>query len=521
MMPEAFFERFELLTNTPAAIEAIRRLVLELALQGRLVPQDAEEGSAEEVLAEIAAHHPQRSAWREYEPIDPPLASIPSTWRWAPASSLCDLQTGKRMKGGAQQKGVISIGGEHLKPNGTVDYSVPRFVSREFYNDMQNGQIRLNDTLMVKDGATTGKTAFVDVLPSDGRAAVNEHVFILRWHEPINRRLAFFFIRALAEAHVATKSAGVIGGIRREAVLDLPFPLPPLAEQSRIVTKLDALMALCGRLEAQLQEREEKHSVLARASVVQFADAPTPANLDLIFNKSYDITPSDLRKSIFALAVKGDLVPFSTDVEDQIVGDHIDFQNGYAFKSEWFRPSGVRLCRNANVSHGVLDWRESAFVDEEVAREYDRFALSEGDIVLSLDRPLIKTGLKVARVRKTDLPCLLLQRVAKPVPKHEHLDLRYFLLWLNSSEFVDSIDPGRSNGVPHISTRQVQRLPFRLPCLADQLRIVAKVEQLIASVDALEKQLATSHAIGGRLLKAMVAEMTAPDEWVTPPTGAL
>jgi type I restriction enzyme S subunit len=168
----------------------------------------------------------------------------------------------------------------------------------------------------------------------------------------------------------------------------------------------------------------------------------------------------------------------------------------------------MRLCRNLNVSHGTLDWRESAFVDEKVAKEFERFALCECDIVLSLDRPLIATGLKVARVRQVDLPCLLLQRVAKPVPKHAQLDLSYFMLWLNSSEFVDSIDPGRSNGVPHISTRQVQRLPFVLPPLAEQRRIVAKVSELMALVDELETQLAASRAAAEKLLSALVAELT-------------
>ncbi len=246
-------------------------------------------------------------------------------------------------------------------------------------------------------------------------------------------------------------------------------------------------MALCDRLEAQQQEREEQASKLARASLARFADAPSPANLPFLFHSSFSIHPSDLRKSILTLAVQGKLVPFDPDGAEQTVGDHIEFQNGYAFKSEWFKPSGIPLCRNANVSHGVLDWRDPVFVDDKVAKEFERFALSEGDIVLSLDRPLITTGLKVARVTKADLPCLLLQRVAKPVPKHDQLDLSYFLLWLNSSEFVDSIDPGRSNGVPHISTRQVQRLSFVLPPLAEQRRIVAKVEQLLPGLASIKR----------------------------------
>ena len=68
-------------------------------------------------------------------------------------------------------------------------------------------------------------------------------------------------------------------------------------------------MALCDRLEAQQQERETRHAALARASLARFADAPTPANLNFIFHKSYDIAPADLRKSILTLAVQGKLVP--------------------------------------------------------------------------------------------------------------------------------------------------------------------------------------------------------------------
>lgn len=87
------------------------------------------------------------------------------------------------------------------------------------------------------------------------------------------------------------------------------IPLPPLAEQKRIVAKVDELMALCDRLEAQQKERATRHAALARASLARFADAPNPANLNFIFHKSFDIPPADLRKSILTLAVQGKLVP--------------------------------------------------------------------------------------------------------------------------------------------------------------------------------------------------------------------
>ena len=68
-------------------------------------------------------------------------------------------------------------------------------------------------------------------------------------------------------------------------------------------------MALCDRLEAQLQERETRHAALARASLARFAEAPTPANLNFLFHDSYTIEPADLRKTILTLAVQGKLVP--------------------------------------------------------------------------------------------------------------------------------------------------------------------------------------------------------------------
>ncbi len=97
--------------------------------------------------------------------------------------------------------------------------------------------------------------------------------------------------------------------VNGQALGRLEIPLPPLAEQKRIVAKVDELMALCDRLEAQQQERETRHAALARASLARFADAPTPANLNFLFHPSFSIQPADLRKSILTLAVQGKLVP--------------------------------------------------------------------------------------------------------------------------------------------------------------------------------------------------------------------
>jgi type I restriction enzyme S subunit len=95
---------------------------------------------------------------------------------------LQTFESGSRPKGGVgtSTSGVPSLGGEHLTNEGDFDFSGIKYVSEEFFEQMLRGHIQTDDILIVKDGATTGKTAFVsDNFPYQ-RAAINEHVFLLR-----------------------------------------------------------------------------------------------------------------------------------------------------------------------------------------------------------------------------------------------------------------------------------------------------------------------------------------------------
>ena len=512
MTLETFFKKFDTFADAPNAVAKMRELVLALAIQGKLVEQDATDESAEKLLARIRAQRQQDASEegsRAIKPL-PPISrdeipsELPSGWVWERLGNIGYTNIGLTYSPqDVGSDGVPVMRSSNIQ-NGRIDLSD---LVRVAVEPKQSVMVEVGDLLIcARNGsrALVGKTALIEQLTEPTAFGA----FMAIFRSDLNKYIYHFicsplFRRVIAEVNTTTINQITQGNLRSTLV-----PIPPLAEQKRIVAKVDELMALCDRLEAEQQERQQKHAALARASLARFAEAPTPANLNLLFHPSYTIPPTDLRKSILTLAVQGKLIPYSSAAGEQTVGDHIEFLNGYAFKSEWFKPSGTRLCRNANVSHGVLDWKESVFVDGEITKEFERFKLNEGDIVLSLDRPLIATGLKVARMRKSDLPCLLLQRVAKPVPKHDQLDLSYFLMWLNSPQFVDTIDPGRSNGVPHISTRQVQSLPFTLPPLAEQRRIVAKVDELMALVDALETQLATDRTSASHLLDAVVAELT-------------
>lgn len=220
-----------------------------------------------------------------------------------------------------------------------------------------------------------------------------------------------------------------------------------------------------------------------------------------------------LRDLFLRLAVQGQLVPVDDEdrallARETVVGDYLTMQNGYAFKSQWFVKDGIRLVRNANIGHGALHWSDVARISEELAEEYERFRMIEGDIVLTLDRPLITTGLKVARVTQDDLPSLLLQRVARPVIKKDAgLVPEFFYTWLQSPFFIGSIDPGKSNGVPHISTREVQKIAFAPPTKVTQRRIVSKVESLMSLCDTLESQRRSRESVRERASRSVLASL--------------
>jgi type I restriction enzyme S subunit len=107
------------------------------------------------------------------------LGPLPEDWKVVRLGEVAQFQTGQREKGGARtDQGIISVGGEHITEDGQINFmSSPKYVSREFFQNMATGKVNPGDILVVKDGARTGKSAFVRQVPPTGMA-VNEHVFI-------------------------------------------------------------------------------------------------------------------------------------------------------------------------------------------------------------------------------------------------------------------------------------------------------------------------------------------------------
>jgi type I restriction enzyme S subunit len=491
MTLETFFEKFDQLADAPDAVEKMRELVLELAIQGKLVAQASDDEPACKQLERIAAKKSKTGrvarvkagAGGSCAPEDTET-HVPDGWEKTSLAALVTVLNGR-----AYSKDELLTAGTPVLRVGNL------FTSKHwYYSDLELEPDKYCDK---GDLIFAWSASFGPFIWPGPKVIYHYHIWKLELHSEadLHKGYLYWFLQNKTQEIKRAGHGVSMLHMTKEKMEKLEVMLPPLAEQKRIVAKVDELMALCDRLEAQHQERETRHAALARASLARFADAPTPANL---------------RKAILTLAVDGSLVKASS--KETQFGDGVDLLGGYAFKSEWFtKSSGVRLVRNQNISHGELDWRETEYLPDDRAHEFKKWALRPGDLVLSLNRPFISTGLKLAWITKADCPCLLVQRIVCLRPDPERLLAKYLYLWCNAPHFYRDAHVVPSSGVPYIAPNRVAQMTMQLPPLAEQRRIVVKVEHLMALVDALETQLTSSRATAANLMEAVVAELTTQD----------
>lgn len=164
---------------------------------------------------------------------------------------LSSLESGGRPKGGASLdcNGIPSLGAEHLDSNGGFNFKSVKFVPEDYYNELKSGIIEKENILIVKDGATTGKVSFIsDDFPFE-KAAVNEHVFLVKIDKSkASPKFAFHYLRCPQGQRDIMKDfrGATVGGISRGFVDYVMFELPSLRDQlhiAHILSKAETLIA--------------------------------------------------------------------------------------------------------------------------------------------------------------------------------------------------------------------------------------------------------------------------------------
>lgn len=155
---------------------------------------------------------------------------------------------------------------------------------------------------------------------------------------------------------------------------------------------------------------------------------------------------------------------------------HIDLLGGFAFKSVNYSTdeSDIKLLRGDNIEPGSLRWRGVKRWPRDESTSLEKYYLEEHDFVIAMDRTWISAGLKVAEVKKSDLPCLLVQRVSRirALPTLEQSLLKQYFSGHRFEHYVKSVQT--ETAVPHISAAQIKEFSFLLPPLVEQ-RKIAKI----------------------------------------------
>jgi type I restriction enzyme, S subunit len=340
----------------------------------------------------------------------------------------------------------------------------------------------------------------------EGKYAVGNILAVIQplCPDEIQARFLFEYLSSFKDELLVSRMVGTANvSLTINKLKEVPIPLV----SGNTLQRIDELMALCDRLEAQQKEREAKHTVLARAALARFAEAPTPSNLEYLFHKSYTIDPADLRKSILTMAVQGKLaegeglVNWSTVKLSNAAAEIVDCPHS---TPKW-ASSGKICVRTNQLSPGRLDLSSSRYVSPETYVErVARLTPRQDDILYSREGGILGVACRVP----PNVELCLGQRMMLIRPDSK-TDAAYLELVLNSP-LITEIARRQTTGAaaPRVNVATVKAYPIPRPPLDEQKRIVAKVDQLMSLVDELEKQLETSRTAAKNLLDAIVAELT-------------
>ena len=547
MKLETFFEKFDLFADAPDAVEKMRELVLDLAVQGKVADQDSEDEPAAELLKRLIKFKLDnpltgRSGRSKEGPVEIEASSdgLPANWVNTTIGEVLYVIRGAspRPKGDPQYFSETRTPYHWVKISDIRKHGQNGLLmdTDEFLTEagMRKSVLLPKGTLVLTNSATIGVPI---VLGIEGCCIHDGYLAFPNFpHDLLSQKFLLYLFHTLKK-HAERNARGLAQlNLNTDLVRSFPFGLPPLAEQKRIVAKVDELMALCDRLEAQQLARETRHAALARASLARFALNPPPSTLNFLFHPSYAIPPADLRKSILTLAVQGKLVPQDPNDEPALallkqiaahkaalakngklrgsttVKPMADDEAEFDLPSNWCWVRFGEIMVNRDGERIPVSKEERS----TKAKTYDYYGASgvidkiDGYL---FDKPLLLIGEDGANLISRSTPIAYIARGQYWVNNHAHvLDgisedfLQFIELHINAINLEKYVT---GSAQPKMNQAKMNSIPIALPPLAEQRRIVARVEQLMALVDALETQLAASRATAANLLSALVAELTA------------
>lgn len=564
-MSELFFKNFELLADAPNGIQKLRELILQLAVQGKLVTQDPNDEPAFILLKKIKAEKEKlikEGKLQRQKPlplIDPDEVpyEFPKGWEWVRLAEVGITQTGTTPSTAKNE--YYGTDYPFIKPadisSGDINYT-NRGLSKL---GIEAGRfVPARSVLMVSIGGSIGKVGMVD-----RDCSCNQQINYICTFGLVMPRFVYYTLKSpYFQNQVFSKAPSTTMPILSKGKWDLvPIPLLPHKEQIRIVAKVDEIMSLCDDLEQRQKKKHEIRIHLNDSTLDKLVNAHDSDelthhwkrignNFDLLYDHPESI--GKLRQAIFQLAVMGRLVPQDPNDEPasvllkRIVAEKERLvAEGKIGKSQPLPPIDLgELPYNLPKGWEWVRWYQIAFqigdVDHKMPVEQPtgvpyispRDFTKDGGIDFSRAKRISRSDFETLRSkiqpqrgdiifprygtigvnRLVEVEHDFLASYSCAVIKNMHgwVDAKYSFYYSVSPLVHDLIERYTNKTTQaNVGVKSIKNFVYPLPALSEQKRIVAKVDQLMALCDELEAKLKQSQSDSERLMESIVREMVA------------
>lgn len=464
--------------------EQLRNSILQEAISGRLVPQDPNDEPASALLARIReekARLAKDGKLKKEKPSSPITEDeipfeIPESWEWIRFGDYMEIIGGYAFPSESlkAKEGPRVVRISDISEKGFVNKSIVRYKGNPIPDTYRISQF---DILIAMTGGTVGKSLLVPELSEEMYlnqrvANIRNHWFDIRYVDTVIK--APHIKEIINERKNSTND-----NISMVDIKNFLLPLPPLAEQQRIVAKLEELLPLVeqyGKAQTELDQLNAALPARLRQSILQQA----------IQGKLVPQDPNDEHENITAFENEEPPFEIPSNWKWCLLGDLVEIISGTSYKKGDVRNNGIRILRGGNISNDELVLaNDDVFLSQEYASP-DKM-IRKDDIIIVASTGSQKVIGKPALIRQDykDIQIGAFLRIirAKNIKYIPYIWLIFKGMYYR--EHIRSLVKGTN--INNIKEEYITKLTIPLPPLAEQQRIVAKIEELFAEIDKLAK----------------------------------
>ena len=469
--------------------KALRQKILDLAIHGKLVPQDPNDEPASVLLERIRAEKERlikegkikkgkKSAKTSDKPHYP--FELPKGWVWTTLGEIGSWQSGatpSRMNKDYYGGNIPWLKTGDLN-DGTITY-IPEYITQRA---LEETSVRLNpkgSVLIAMYGATIGKIGILSF-----PATTNQACCACIPYAGMYNKYLFYYLMSMRKTYIGMAEGGAQPNISKEKIISTSMPLPPLKEQERIVAEIERWLSFVDIVE---KEKSDLQSTicLVKSKILDLAihgklvpqdpnDEPASELLKRI-NPKAEITcdTPQYGKLPFVIPSSWEWVKLSGIAKSNI---------GLTYRPTDIVSTGVPVYRSNNIRNGKIDTTDLVKVSTKIL---EKQLLHVGDLLICArngSRNLIGKNAIISELKEpTSFGAFM--AVCRSAYN------QWIRIVLNSEYFDRYLDDSNSATINQVTQKMLLALPIPLPPHQEQHRIVAKIEELFAQLDKIEASL--------------------------------